>query len=72
MFQSAAVMDTVVTKAEKKSPLPNCMRCACFKISWDPSLPYSCDVFAIKSRYLPSLEVYRSAGSHCPSFQQKS
>ncbi|MCL1837465.1 MAG: hypothetical protein FWG46_07960 [Treponema sp.] len=50
---------------------PNCLKCLHFKISWDPMLPYSCDIFSIKSRFLPSLEVFRSAGGNCPSFRPK-
>jgi hypothetical protein len=51
--------------------LPNCRKCVHFKISWDPALPNSCTVFSIKSRFMPSLEVFRSAGENCPSFRQK-
>jgi len=48
---------------------PNCLKCAHFKVSWDPNLPYSCVVFSIKTRLMPSLEVFRSAGGNCPSFR---
>jgi len=50
---------------------PNCLKCVHFKVSWDPLFPYSCVIFAIKSRFMPSLEVFRSTGNNCPSFQKK-
>jgi hypothetical protein len=34
-------------------------------------LPNSCTVFSIKSRLLPSLEVFRAAGGNCPSFEMR-
>jgi hypothetical protein len=55
----------------KPSHLPNCLKCAYYKVSWDPALPHSCEIFSIKSRLMPSLEVFRSAGSNCPTFRLK-
>jgi hypothetical protein len=49
----------------------NCLKCSYYKVSWDPQMPHSCDIFSIKSRLMPSLEVFRSAGSNCPSFRLK-
>ena len=48
---------------------PNCLKCGHFRISWDPRFPRACRVFEIKSRELPSVEVYRATGTHCPSFE---
>jgi hypothetical protein len=48
---------------------PNCLKCHHFRVSWDPRFPRACRVFEIKSRELPSLEVYKATGTHCPSFQ---
>jgi hypothetical protein len=48
---------------------PNCLRCRHFRVSWDARFPRACRVFEIKSRELPSLEVYRATGTHCPSFE---
>jgi hypothetical protein len=50
---------------------PNCLKCVYFKVSWDPVHPRSCGVFGIKCRNLPSVEVYRATGTHCPAFQLK-
>jgi hypothetical protein len=50
---------------------PNCLKCSHFKVSWDPLLPYSCTVFSLKSRLMPSLEVFRAVGANCPSFLTK-
>jgi hypothetical protein len=49
----------------------NCLKCVHFKVSWDPVFPHSCTVFGIKSRFMPSLEVFRTAGNNCPSFRQR-
>ncbi|MDR0289478.1 MAG: hypothetical protein LBI06_00905 [Treponema sp.] len=51
--------------------LPNCMVCIHYKVSWDPAFPHSCAVFSIKTRLMPSLEVFRSVGGNCPSFRQR-
>jgi hypothetical protein len=50
---------------------PNCLKCLHFRITWEPAFPRSCLVFGIKSRNLPSLEVFGATGRHCPSFEQK-
>jgi hypothetical protein len=48
---------------------PDCFRCRHFKITWDPSFPYSCRIFGFKGRgRLPSTEVFLSTGKHCFSF----
>lgn len=47
---------------------PNCLKCVYFKVTYEPAFPYSCAVFGVKSRDLPSLAVFRSTGHHCPSF----
>jgi hypothetical protein len=54
-----------------KPRAPDCLKCAYFKVSWDPAFPRSCAVFGIKSRNIPSIEVFRATGSHCPSFRVK-
>lgn len=50
---------------------PDCLKCVHFRVSWDPQFPRSCTVFSVKSRELPSVEVFRATGKHCPSFQLK-
>ncbi|MDR1421142.1 MAG: hypothetical protein LBI86_12275 [Treponema sp.] len=47
---------------------PNCVKCAYFRVTWDPAFPRSCAVFGIMSLNLPSAEVFRATGRHCPSF----
>ena len=49
---------------------PNCLKCLHFTVTWDPSFPRSCAVFGIKSRDLPSAEVFRATGRHCPAFEK--
>jgi hypothetical protein len=50
---------------------PNCLKCAYFKVTWDPDFPRSCEIFGIKCRSMPSQEVFRAAGAACPSFRLK-
>jgi hypothetical protein len=50
---------------------PDCFRCRSFLITHDAERPYGCRVFAIKSRVLPSLEVWRSSGRACQAFEAK-
>ena len=56
--------------AEDTPPLkaPNCLKCVYFKVTWDNNFPRSCEAFGIKCVNLPSAEVYRAQGEHCPSF----
>jgi hypothetical protein len=50
---------------------PNCLKCLHFRITWEPAFPRSCLVFGIKSKNLPSIEVFAATGTHCPSFELK-
>ncbi|MDR2494681.1 MAG: hypothetical protein LBD24_05595 [Spirochaetaceae bacterium] len=50
---------------------PDCITCRYFKVTWEPAYPRSCRLFGIKSRALPSIEVFRATGRHCPSFQRR-
>jgi hypothetical protein len=50
---------------------PYCLKCAYFKVTWDPAFPRSCTIFGLKCRNLPSVEVFRATGQHCPSFKLK-
>jgi hypothetical protein len=56
---------------ERRTRAPDCIKCAHFKVTWEPAFPRSCVLFGIKCRNLPSIEVFRATGRHCPSFQQK-
>jgi len=49
---------------------PSCTWCRWFAVTWDAAFPHSCSLFGIKCRELPSLEVYRSTGTHCPAFDK--
>lgn len=50
---------------------PDCLKCVYFKVSWDPHFPRICTLFAIKTRHLPSIEVFQATGHQCPSFTPK-
>ncbi|MDR2952278.1 MAG: hypothetical protein LBU82_03450 [Treponema sp.] len=47
---------------------PNCLKCAYFRVTWETTFPRACDIFSIKCADLPSMEVFRATGAHCPSF----
>lgn len=65
-------MDTRLgTTAKTASRMPDCFKCAYFRITWEPAFPRSCAIFGIKCRNLPSQEVFLSTGAHCPSFLPK-
>lgn len=57
--------------ANEATRAPNCLKCIHFKVSWDPAFPRICLVFGFKTRNLPSIEVFRATGAHCPVFQRK-
>jgi hypothetical protein len=50
---------------------PNCIKCAYFKVTWEAAHPRACLVFGIKTRNLPSIEVFQATKKHCPAFQEK-
>jgi len=47
---------------------PDCFKCRYFRVTWEPSFPRACTLFGVKTRNLPSMEVFLSAGKHCFSF----
>lgn len=51
------------------SRAPNCLACRHFIVTWEPAYPRGCEVFGIKSRNLPSAEVFAATGLHCPAFE---
>jgi len=60
-----------LTGVKLPSRPPNCLKCAYFKVTWDPTFPRSCEIFSIKCANLPSMEVFRATGANCPSFSLK-
>lgn len=50
---------------------PSCWRCRHLAISYDVRLPYLCRNMQIKTRALPSEEVYRASGQECRGFDPK-
>ncbi|MDX9898811.1 MAG: hypothetical protein RBT62_07820 [Spirochaetia bacterium] len=50
---------------------PNCLQCSYFRVTWDQNYPRSCLMFDIKTRNMPSAEVFAATGLHCPSFKRK-
>ena len=63
--------DTFSAETKTPSRSPNCLKCAHFKVTWDLTFPRGCEIFSIKSVNLPSHEVFRATGAHCPSFRLK-
>jgi len=59
------------SNTSSSSALPNCLKCVSFKVTWDPVFPRACELFGIKCVSLPSAEVFRAQGEHCPAFRLK-
>ncbi|MFO7448341.1 MAG: hypothetical protein R6W90_18420 [Ignavibacteriaceae bacterium] len=49
----------------------NCRKCKYFIITWDSKRPYGCIAFGMKTRQMPSIEVYKSSGRECLKFEAK-
>lgn len=52
-------------------PKPVCPKCKHFYITWDHRFPKGCRAYGIKSRYAPSVEVFRATGKTCAVFEPK-
>jgi len=50
------------------APPPNCLKCAYFKVTWEPDFPRACTMFGFKGKNMPYTEVLRSTGQRCPAF----
>ena len=48
-----------------------CRKCKHFFITWDPKHPNGCKAFGIKTKRIPSAEVYLTSGKECLKFQKK-
>jgi len=57
-------MPTTIHQSEPVKA-PDCWQCRYFAISWDPRNPYHCKMMGVKSRMIPSFEVFRADGNHC-------
>ena len=63
--------DIMPIQEPEESKRPDCWKCVYFKISWDPSKPYACQMMGFKSRMLPSYEVKLADGNECRGFTPK-
>ena len=50
---------------------PNCWHCLFFGVSHIPATPYICRAMGFQTKVLPSLEVLRTDGQFCRSFEAK-
>jgi hypothetical protein len=50
---------------------PNCWNCRFFGVSHIPATPYICRAMGFQTKVLPSLEVLRTDGQFCRSFEAK-
>ena len=50
---------------------PNCYNCHYFYITWDKKFPYGCKGFGMKSKRLPSVDVFISSSEECRLFSVK-
>ena len=49
---------------------PPCLHCLHFQVTGNPRFPRACKVFGIKTPSMPSHEVFRATGKHCPEFKE--
>ncbi len=49
----------------------NCQKCKHFYVTWDKRYPRGCKAYGIKTRYIPSVIVFKSTGIRCVCYQQK-
>lgn len=49
----------------------NCRYCQHFFVTWEPKTPYGCRVMGFKSKFMPSMEVFRNSGLPCQNFTAK-
>jgi len=59
------------TPAAAPESAPYCLKCAHCRVTYEPAFPYACGLYGVKSRNLPSTEVFLSTGQHCFSFKLK-
>lgn len=50
---------------------PNCWNCRFFGVSHIPATPYICRAMGFQAKVLPSIEVLRTDGQFCRSFEAK-
>lgn len=51
--------------------LPSCWQCRHMGITYEAHQPYLCRAMGIKTRALPSIEVFRADGRPCQGFTPK-
>lgn len=65
----------VVTMAMKrdhiKSKKVHCLNCKHLGITWNPTTPYFCRAWSIRSLRYPCEEVFSASGLQCQKFEQK-
>ena len=44
---------------------PNCFKCRHFKTTYRSEQPYQCDKFAMLTKLLPSIVVFKTSGEQC-------
>ncbi|MHC4262309.1 MAG: hypothetical protein ACYSWX_07310 [Planctomycetota bacterium] len=42
-----------------------CHGCRHFRVTYDPAWPYACDLFDMRAKRLPSIEVLEASGQPC-------
>ena len=60
--------------SSSKPPPPervDCFRCRHLRITHQSDWPYACELFAMRTRMLPSIEVQNSSGEPCRGFEAK-
>lgn len=48
-----------------------CQRCKHFYVTWDNNHPKGCTAYGIKTRYTPSVMVFRATGKRCACYSPR-
>lgn len=49
-----------------------CYKCKYYYITWDIRFPYGCKLYGVKSKQIPSIVIFKSIGTSCCEFIEKS
>jgi hypothetical protein len=58
-------------KEQPQAKAINCIKCAYYYVTWDPSFPKGCKAFGFKTSEIPSALVKKSSGHACLKFEAK-
>lgn len=55
----------------EQNEVKSCIGCLYYYVTWDVKNPKGCKYFGFKSKQMPCLVVYKSAGAYCNMYTPK-